>query len=727
MNKKSLTKNKKKTFKRVAHIYKNGEGLAKWNDASSDAFKNATSAENLGSTIGAVGSALGSFVTAGMDNAKLDTTEADNAIESVESYQPDKSSLDALTKSYDELDFGRTNYEGSEFTVSTGEGLANMGKAALSGASAGATIGGPWGAVAGAAAGLISAGSGWIAGAVKAKSKADELNRKAEMAGYKANSKFLSAKDTIAENTTNTLYQGMKSYGGDLNLSGNFDNGLIFVNEGGTHEQNPYEGVLMGVDNQGIPNLVEEGEIIWNDYVFSNRLKPTKKLLADMGFDEKYADYTFAKMVEKYQEESSETAGDWISNNTFTDIMNRIMTLQETVRDKKGFKGENRMMALGGRKYDGKQNILSNAPYLPKNPKGMEGFAYYNNGEYDPGYLDYVSGLQANDPTFQEAVNYFNKYKEQNAKEVNDIFIDDYIREQASNGIRGGIHDIFAKGYSQQRNKVNINPILDAAKEKISINTDYTPEKEEFTFDESLLGVMSPSNVQKTKGKFDWNSLGQMAPIADNLGKLIYNAAKPVDDSNIIAAKAYREEMPMMNLPEIGGKINYKKTDRNALINPILNTGRSTINDIKNNAVTGSSAIAGILGATSNTQKAVGNAFLEADARDLNNELQVGNFNFGIDRANVEATRAEQLANISRGEKIAAARVADANQRETFGALKGQSIDKTSAALAEGVGDLYRQNIQWNWIKNNPAYTDAVKALNAKNGGKLLTKKRRRK
>lgn len=586
MNKKSLTKNKKKTFKRVAHLYKDGEGLQKWNDASSDAFKNATSAENLGSTIGAVGSALGSFVTAGIDNAKLDTTEADNAIESVESYQPDKSSLDALTKSYDELDFGRTNYEGSEFTVSTGEGLANMGKAALSGASAGATFG-PWGAVAGAAAGLISAGSGWIAGAVKAKSKADELNRKAEMAGYKANSKFLSAKDTIAENDTNTLYQGMKSYGGDLNLSGDFTNGLIFVNEGGTHEENPYDGVLMGVDNQGIPNLVEEGEIIWNDYVFSNRLKPTKKLLTDMGFNEKFADYTFAKMVEKYQEESAETAGDWISNNTFTDMMNRIINMQETVRAKKGLKGENRMMALGGRIYDGQQNIL--------------------------------------------------------------------------------------------------------------------------------------------KGKFDWNSLGQMAPIADNLGKLIYNAANPVDDSNIIAAKAYREEIPMMNLPEIGGKINYKKTDRNALINPILNTGRSTINDIKNSAVTGSSAIAGILGATSNTQKAVGNAFLEADARDLNNELQVGNFNFGIDRANVESARAEQFANISRGEKIAAARVADANQREAFGALKGQSIDKTSAALAEGVGDLSRHNIQSNWIKNNPVYAEALAALNKRANGGLLTKKRRKK
>lgn len=702
MNKKSLTKNKKKTFKRVAHIYKNGEGLAKWNDASSDAFENATSAENLGSTIGAVGSALGSFVTAGMDNAKLDTTEADNAIESVESYQPDKSSLDALTKSYDNLDFGRTNYEGSEFTVSTGEGLANMGKAALSGASAGATIGGPWGAVAGAAAGLISAGSGWIAGAVNAKSKADELNRKAEMAGYKANSKFLSAKDTIAENATNTLYQGMKSYGGDLNLSGNFDNGLIFVNEGGTHEQNPYDGVLMGVDNQGIPNLVEEGEVIWNDYVFSNRLKPTKKLLTDMGFNEKYKDYTFAKMVEHFQKESEENPNDYISNNTFTEMMNRIMTLQETVRAKKGLKGENRMMALGGRKYSGKEDF--------------DRKSYYGVDPVLAGRTVDISDIvnQAN-----EKLNFYNE------PFVPDTFdnLPDVTPTRAMLGKEDimGIPKVSSKTQTLQSTKSNIGGQSDYGNDALNA-------KSKAIFDNEIKDRIQENVENASKNsKFDWNTLGQMAPIADNLGKLIYNAAKPVDDSNIIAAKAYREEIPMMNLPEIGGKINYKKTDRNALINPVLNTGRSTINDIKNNAVTGSSAIAGILGATSNTQKAVGNAFLEADARDLNNELQVGNFNFGIDRTNAELARAEQFANRDRGEKIAAARVADATQREALNNLKGKSIDVMSSALAEDVGDLFRQNIQWNWIKDNPANAEAVKALNAKNGGKLLTKKKRRK
>jgi hypothetical protein len=29
----------------------------------------------------------------------------------------------------------------------------------------------------------------------------------------------------------------------------------------------------MGVDSQGVPNLVEEGEVRWGDYMFSDRLK----------------------------------------------------------------------------------------------------------------------------------------------------------------------------------------------------------------------------------------------------------------------------------------------------------------------------------------------------------------------------------------------------------------------------------------------------------------------
>lgn len=126
------------------------------------------------------------------------------------------------------------------------------------------------------------------------------------------------------------------SYGGPLNtLSGDFDNGLIFINEGGTHEQSPFEGVQLGIDNEGIPNLVEEGEVIFGDYVFSNRLKPTVKLLEDGGFSDKYENWTFAKMAEDLQKESAERPNDLVSMNGLNDMMTRLITMQEAVREKK--------------------------------------------------------------------------------------------------------------------------------------------------------------------------------------------------------------------------------------------------------------------------------------------------------------------------------------------------------------------------------------------------------
>lgn len=69
------------------------------------------------------------------------------------------------------------------------------------------------------------------------------------------------------------------AFGGDLMTHGaNFDTGLTLISNGGTHEENPNEGVPMGMDSEGTPNLVEEGEVIFNDYVFSNRLKVPKEV-----------------------------------------------------------------------------------------------------------------------------------------------------------------------------------------------------------------------------------------------------------------------------------------------------------------------------------------------------------------------------------------------------------------------------------------------------------------
>ena len=78
--------------------------------------------------------------------------------------------------------------------------------------------------------------------------------------------------DTEFSYDFNEFKQGgqMSSEGSELDgMSG--ANKLVTVFEGGgTHEQNSLGGIPQGTGTNGKPNLVEEGETKWNDYIFSN-------------------------------------------------------------------------------------------------------------------------------------------------------------------------------------------------------------------------------------------------------------------------------------------------------------------------------------------------------------------------------------------------------------------------------------------------------------------------
>ncbi len=60
--------------------------------------------------------------------------------------------------------------------------------------------------------------------------------------------------------------------GGPMKSSGGANELVTLFEGGGTHEQNPLGGIPQGVGSNGKPNLVEEGETKWNDYIFSNSI-----------------------------------------------------------------------------------------------------------------------------------------------------------------------------------------------------------------------------------------------------------------------------------------------------------------------------------------------------------------------------------------------------------------------------------------------------------------------
>lgn len=118
----------------------------------------------------------------------------------------------------------------------------------------------------------------------------------------------------------------LSSNGVDWNI------GLTSINNGGSHERNPHEGVQIGVDQQGVPNLVEEGEVIWNDYVFSNRMKVPKKLREQLKLGKN--DVTYAEAVNSKKKEREERPNDPIEKRGFEAFLTRLGTSQEEQRQK---------------------------------------------------------------------------------------------------------------------------------------------------------------------------------------------------------------------------------------------------------------------------------------------------------------------------------------------------------------------------------------------------------
>lgn len=142
-----------------------------------------------------------------------------------------------------------------------------------------------------------------------------------------------------------------KSLGGSLNSHGGiFDNGVMIINSGGSHEENPFGGIQIGVDNEGTPNLVEEGEVIYNDYVFSDRIKIPDEIRKEYKLKGK----TFARAAKSAQRESSERPNDPLSKAGLEAAMERIASAQEEVKSKKeAYREGNKypsMFASGGKK-----------------------------------------------------------------------------------------------------------------------------------------------------------------------------------------------------------------------------------------------------------------------------------------------------------------------------------------------------------------------------------------
>ena len=244
---------------------------------------------------------------------------------------------------------------------------------------------------------------GWLVN--RTNTRANELNTNLGNAYNYAMRNANNVSDNIAGSTLANLERNYAAFGGPLFAYGgqthgsDFTNGLMFINNGGTHESNPYEGVPISMDQEGNPNLVEEGEVIWNDYVFSNRLKVPKSIQKKYKLGKK--EMTFANAIDKLSKESEERPNDPISMRGLEDILMHMAIEQETLKSKQQPKN------TGKNKFNtgGDTNPYKSYSWIP----GYDGGWFDDNGEYTQSYRDYVNAITKEQmlQAFNDNYNYY--------------------------------------------------------------------------------------------------------------------------------------------------------------------------------------------------------------------------------------------------------------------------------------------------------------------------------
>ena len=309
---------------------------------------------NAGGIAGA-GSALTGIIGTGIANAQIaDTSGIEGNIKGLSNKQFNASSNDELMQLENSINYLNNVKYNDIRGGSNGQRLMSTLGSTIQGVSSGAQIGGGWGALAGGVAGLGSAIGGIFTGNAKAKKKTAALNSQIAEANNRAAMSLNNNIDNVDATTDLNMLANYAAYGGGFTHGTNWDNGLTFFDEGNSHEENPNGGVMVGVDQEGTPNMVEEGEVRWKDYIFSDRLKVKENKLEQFSLPTRYKGKTFAEISKKLSQESDERPNDPISKAGLEDGLNKLMQLQEMERQKKLSRQQsqsNNMFDIGGFKF----------------------------------------------------------------------------------------------------------------------------------------------------------------------------------------------------------------------------------------------------------------------------------------------------------------------------------------------------------------------------------------
>lgn len=495
------------------------------------------------------------------------------------------------------------------------------------------------------------------------------------------------------------------AFGGHLNTNGSdFMTGLTYIDNGDTHENNPYEGVPMGADSEGTPNLVEQGEVVFNDYVYSNRLQVPKAVRKKYKLRD---NMTFADAVKYLTKSYEERPNDSISRDTAMEVLADLANIQEAERANKEYNSDKNISAYGGKinRFDdggdtketdfnwnnlgetplwnnllGQPNpssptILNNT-WMPTaiNPyKGVPNYYGYDKpfwmndkGEYNKEYIDFINNVYNVDMFKKHLKDQFN-------------FYDNATEEQKKSPRYAAIQNFIdtSPEWYENRNTIDDWAISDnlfntAKKLAVDKNTGIMHVGDMFAqykrgkanslmpnglFPNNLNDRIKTPDLIKNAGKEEpplylgrSNEALRYAPaiglgaavISDALG--ITNNPEYENAARIEAAS--RADYKPVGFERLGNYLKYQPFDTDYLLNRMDADAAASRRAIANQSAgnTGA-AIAGILASDYNTIGRLGEAKIAADKENFARRAQVEEFNRATNQYNSQGALQADIAN----------------------------------------------------------------------------------
>ena len=472
------------------------------------------------------------------------------------------------------------------------------------------------------------------------------------------------------------------SFGGDLNTNGaDFSNGQTIIGNGGTHEENPMEGVPMGMDTEGNPNLVEQGEVIFNDYVFSNRLFADGGLLENFNLPKSYDGHSFAAIAEKLGDESKERPNDPISKRGLLSSMSRLQQAQETVRQQTQEGQEGVQYAHGGRMgtlFDGfgqypnhlftidDDNVPEGTMFDPISNRYV--FTGYQDSDVKP--LDFGPGITLSGEWVKEP-----KYMARAAAKRAGYDVGSSLDDYNKNPIK-----------APEKKKSAASKLLDAT------NLRYAP----------VVGA------------------------AIGLGQNLFSKPDYTSANTILEAANQAGNYTPIGYTPIGNYLQYRPFDRNFYLSKLNAQADATRRAIMN--TTSPSRNATLLAADYNAQGRLGDLARQAEEYNLAQRQAIETFNRGTNQANAEMGLKAAMANQEAALKSRSSRLSGIAQamavRDAVDARRGASMSANLTNFFNSLGDIGREEYSRNMIMSNPALyysIDSKGNVTYKNGYETLS------